>query len=185
MRIAEADILILPGLGNSGAGHWQRRWSERFPTGRIVEQAEWNRPRLAAWVERIQQDVMMATRPVVLVAHSQAVSAVVHAARGFVDTKVRGALLVSPPDHERAAGLPAAVHGFGKVPRDPLPFPSMLVISTNDPYCSVESAADMAAAWGSELHLARNAGHINVESGHGPWPEGLLIFTRLMQRLRG
>lgn len=185
MRIAEADILILPGLGNSGTGHWQRRWSERFATGRIVEQADWDRPRLTDWVARIQHEVMMSTRPVVLVAHSLAVSAVVHAARGFTDTKVRGALLVSAPDHDRVDALPAAARGFGKVPRDPLPFPSMLVASTNDPYCSIESAADMAAAWGSELHLAQNAGHINLESGHGPWPEGLLIFTRLMQRLRG
>jgi predicted alpha/beta hydrolase family esterase len=42
----------------------------------------------------------------------------------------------------------------------------------------------MATAWGSELHFAGDAGHINTASGHGPWPEGLLMFTRLMQRLK-
>jgi DNA helicase-2/ATP-dependent DNA helicase PcrA len=52
------------------------------------------------------------------------------------------------------------------------------------PSISVEKAVDMSTAWGSELHLAGEAGHINVASGHGPWPEGLLMFTRLMQRLK-
>ena len=100
MKISEADILILPGLGNSGEGHWQLRWAERFSTGRIVQQDEWDRPRLADWVARIHQDIMLATRPVVLVAHSLACCAVVHTAQNLKDAKVRGALLVSPPDLE-------------------------------------------------------------------------------------
>jgi predicted alpha/beta hydrolase family esterase len=183
MRSAEADILVLPGLGDSGPGHWQRRWGERLSTARFVEQAEWERPRLADWVGAIEREIMMSTRPVVLIAHSLGVSAAVHTAQRLKDTKVRGAFLVSPPDHEDAE-IPPEAKGFGKVPRDPLPFPSLLVVSTNDPLCSVERAVDMATCWGSELHLGGNAGHINVASGHGPWPEGLLMFTRLMQRLR-
>ena len=83
-----------------------------------------------------------------------------------------------------ALGYNKQLQTFMNVPRDPLPFPSILVASTNDVFVSVERAVDMATAWGSELHFAGEAGHINVESGHGPWPEGLLMFTRLMQRLR-
>jgi len=187
MKISEADILILPGLGNSGEGHWQRRWAERFSTGRIVEQDEWDQPRLGDWVGRIHQEIMLATRPVVLVAHSLACSAVAHTAQNLKDTKVRGALLVAPPDLENEdiiGQLPHEVRSFRNVPRDPLPFPSLLVASTNDPYSSVEKAVDMSTAWGSELHFAGEAGHINAASGHGPWPEGLLMFTRLMQRLK-
>lgn len=183
MKIAEADILILPGLGDSGPGHWQRRWGERFSTARFVEQADWDRPRLADWVAATEREIMMSTRPVVLIAHSLAVSVVAHTAQRLRDTKVRGAFLVSPPDHE-SGELPAEARGFGNVPRDPLPFPSLLVVSSNDPFCSIERAVDMATCWGSELHIAGNAGHINVASGHGPWPEGLLMFTRLMQRLK-
>ena len=187
MKISEADILIIPGLGNSGPGHWQRRWGERFSTGHFVEQDEWDRPRLVDWVARIHQDIMLATRPVVLVAHSLACSAVVHTAQNIKDAKVRGAFLVSPPDLENDdlfEELPHEVRTFKHVPRDPLPFPSLVVVSTNDRYVSVEKAVDMSTAWGSELHLAGEAGHINIDSGHGPWPEGLLMFTRLMQRLR-
>lgn len=183
MRIAEADILIVPGLGNSGPGHWQRRWGERFGTGRFVEQDDWDNPRLEDWVGRLEREIIMATRPVVLVAHSLGVAAVAHTARRLVDSKVRGAFLVAPPDLERD-DMPPEIGSFRDVPRDPLPFPSMLVASSTDPYCEVERAADMSTAWGSDLHIAGGAGHINVESGHGPWPEGLMMFTRLMQRLR-
>jgi predicted alpha/beta hydrolase family esterase len=129
---------------------------------------------------------MLATRPVVLVAHSLAVPAVVHTAQRLKDTKVHGAFLVSPPDLENndvLAELPPAVATFRDVPRAPLPFPSMLVASSNDAYVSVERAADMATAWGSKLELAGAAGHINVASGHGPWPEGLLMFHQLMKGL--
>lgn len=182
MKIADTDILIAPGLGNLGPGHWQRRWGERMPTARFVEQAEWDAPQRAAWVETLVAAVEAATRPVVLVGHSLAVSAIVHAAPRLAG-KVRGAFLVSSPDHEGEA-IPPEVASFADVPRDPLPFPSMLVVSTNDPLCSVDRAVDMATAWGSDLHLAGEAGHINVASGHGPWPEGLMMFTRLMQRLR-
>ena len=188
MKIAEVDILILPGLGNSGPGHWQRRWGERFPHAHFVEQDDWNHPRLGDWVGRIHQDIMLATRPVVLVAHSLAVMAVVHTAQRLKDTKVRGAFLVSPPDlgdPQVAAEVPPEVQTFANPPRDPLPFPSMVVISNNDAFGSVEHAADLAAAWGSDLQHAGAAGHINVASGHGPWPEGLLMLAELMKRLKG
>jgi predicted alpha/beta hydrolase family esterase len=186
MKIADVDILIQPGIGNSGPGHWQRRWGERLKTARFVDQDDWEHPRRGAWVERIQHEIMMSTRPVVLIGHSLGVSAIVHAAQDLKDTKVRAAFLVSPPDHE--SDLPddveREIRSFARVPRDPLPFPSMLVMSTSDPFGSVEHGVDKATAWGSDLHLAGDAGHINVASGHGPWPEGLLMFTRLMQRLK-
>jgi uncharacterized protein len=187
MRIAEVDVLIQAGWENSGPGHWQRRWGERFPHAQFIEQDEWDRPQLGDWTGRIAREVMMATRPVVLVAHSLGVPAVVHAAQEFKDTKVRGAFLVAPPDLESPevlAELPPELHTFGNVPRDPLPFPSMVVASTNDAFVTVERAADMAAAWGAQLELAGASGHINVASGHGPWPEGLLMFHQLMKRLR-
>lgn len=184
MKMADTDILIVPGLGNSGPGHWQRRWQDRFTHAHIVEQQDWHRPDRGAWVGAVARAVMMATRPVVLVGHSLGVPAIVHAAQTFADTKVRGAFLVSPPDLEGDnPALPAAARVFAPLPRNPLPFPSMLVASNTDPLVDIETAADLAAAWGSDFHLAGDAGHINLDSGHGPWPEGMMMFTRLMQRL--
>jgi len=184
LKLAQADVLILPGLGNSGPAHWQRRWGDRMATARFVEQDDWDNPQRDDWVGAIHREILYATRPVVLIAHSLAVCAVAHAAGRLADTKVRGAFLVSVPDLELNPDVPREALDFAPLPRDPLPFPSMLVASTNDPLCTVERSVEFATCWGSDFHLAGAAGHINVASGHGPWPEGLLMFTRLMQRLK-
>ena len=182
MKISEADILIAPGLGNSGPDHWQRRWGARMSNARCIEQDNWDQPVLADWVARIHQEIMLATRPVILIGHSLSVAAIVITAGRLVDTKVRGAFLVSPPDFE-ADTIPPEAKPFAP-PTDPLPFPSIVVASTTDPLVSIPRARGFAADWGSDFLLAGDAGHINAASGHGPWPEGLLMFAELMKRLK-
>lgn len=184
MKIAEADILLIPGLGEAKSGHWQRRWLEKMRTAQWVDQQDWKTPYRDDWVENIEQAIIMATRPVVLVAHDLGVPALVHAAQNIKDTKVRGALLVAPLDLDENRDVPKAALPFANVPRDPLPFPSLMVASSNDVFCTIERAADLANAWGSDFHEAGEVGHIDLMSGHGPWPEGLMMFTRLMQRLK-
>jgi uncharacterized protein len=95
----------------------------------------------------------------------------------------RGAFLVAPPDVEEADLIPAVERSFAPVPRDPLPFPSLLVASRSDPYCAYARAEDLAFAWGSALLDAGEAGHINTASGYGPWPEGLMRFAGFLKRL--
>jgi predicted alpha/beta hydrolase family esterase len=183
MKTADCDILIIPGLGNSGPEHWQTRWERRLPTARRVEQDDWDRPSREAWSARIVGAVEGCVRPVVLVAHSLGVIAVAHAAEALTSGKVRAAFLVAPADTERADAPAAVRRSFGEIPRDPLPFASMVVASRDDPYCSFEVADDLAAAWGSVLVDAGAAGHINAESGHGPWPEVLTRFATLLSRV--
>lgn len=182
MKISEADILIAPGLGNSPPEHWQRRWGRGMATARFIEQDNWDQPVLADWIAKIHQEIMLSTRPVVLVGHSLSVAMIVLTAKRLVDTKVRGAFLVSPPDFD-GPNIPTEARPF-KPPTDPLPFPSMVVASTTDPLVTVDKARGFAADWGSDFQLAGDAGHINVASGHGPWPEGLLMFGELMKRLK-
>jgi predicted alpha/beta hydrolase family esterase len=107
----------------------------------------------------------------------------VEAAPRFPEGVVRGALLVAFPDIEAGADLPESVRAFAPVPRDPLPFPSLLVASRTDPHCRYERAEDYAYAWGSALVDAGEAGHINVASGHGPWPEGLMRLAGFLAPL--
>jgi hypothetical protein len=184
VKIAEADVLFVPGLGGAPADHWQARWVDRLSTARLIEQAEWDAPALEDWVDTIAHEIMMATRPVVLVGHALGVAAIVHTAQRLADTKVRGAFLVACPDIEENRDVPRETAPFAPMPREPLPFPSILVASATDPYCSLERAAEFASAWGSDFRDAGNAGGINVESGHGAWPEGSLVFARLMKRLK-
>ena len=183
MKVSEAEILIVPGYTNSGPDHWQTRWQSKLSTARRVEQAEWTKPVRDDWVQRVAEEVAAATKPVVLIAHSLGVAAAVHAVPQL-GGKVAGAFLVAPPDVANPDIRPKHLMTFGPYPRDPLPFPSLVVASRNDPFGGYEHADDIAAAWGSLLLDAGESGHINAESGHGPWPEGTMVFAQFLSRLK-
>lgn len=183
MKTSDCDILIVPGYENSGVDHWQSRWERQLSTARRVEQEDWDAPVKDEWVARIARDVRKARKPVVLVGHSLGVVAIAHAAPMLTDGKVKGAFLVGLPDVEQPDFIPAIDRAFAPIPRDPLPFPSVLVASRTDPHCNFGKAEDTAYAWGSAIVDAGDAGHINTASGHGPWPEGLMRFAGFLKRL--
>ncbi len=183
MKVREADILIVPGQSNSGPAHWQSRWQERLSTARRVEQADWEVPEPGAWAAAIAEAVNEAERPVVLVAHSLGVPATIQALPAFRQ-RVAGGFFVAPPDVQASAGKPEWLSPFGPYPNDPLPFPSLMIASRNDPWCDYGVAEDIAAAWGSLLIDAGEAGHINADAGYGPWPEGTMVFAQFLSRLR-
>jgi hypothetical protein len=183
MRIADVDILMVPGWTGSGPGHWQSRWERHMRTARRIEQADWERPRAADWIGRIVEAVRRATRPSVLVAHSCGVTAVVRAAPQLAGTTLAGAFLVAPADLAASDEWIATEGGFAHLPLDPLPFPAKLIASSNDPYCSPERAQEFGRAWGADVSIIADAGHLNTASGHGPWPEGLLTFGLFLKRL--
>lgn len=183
MKTSDCDILIVPGHTNSGEHHWQSRWERQLSTARRVEQDDWHNPQKADWVARIVEAVAQAEKPVVLVGHSLGVIAVAAAAPHLLDDKVRGAFLVGMPDVERPGFEPAIDRDFAPIPRDPLPFPSVLVASRTDPHCDYDKAEDISYAWGSALVDAGDAGHLNTDSGHGPWPEGLMRFAGFLKQL--
>lgn len=181
MKSSDLDILIVPGWQGSGPDHWQSRWERRLSTARRVVQADFDHPDRDAWIARLMEEIAQARRPVVLVAHSLGVPLIAHAASALPAGKVVGAFLVAPPDVEAMGET--AVSSFAPVPTAPLPFPSVVVASRNDPYCAYERAEDFAYAWGGAIVDAGEAGHINTASGHGPWPEGSMRFLGFLQSL--
>ena len=40
-----------------------------------------------------------------------------------------------------------------------------------------------AAGWAAEFTEAGHVGHLDLASGHGPWPEGLLRFGQFLRGL--
>jgi predicted alpha/beta hydrolase family esterase len=124
-------VLILPGLNGSGLEHWQTRWQRKLPDARRVEEDDWDQPRCAAWVASLEQAVSRAGPDTVLAAHSLGCLQVAHWA-AVTKRSVRGALLVAPPDPE-GPSFPDVIQGFRSLPRAPLPFPSLLVASHDDP----------------------------------------------------
>jgi uncharacterized protein len=183
MKVSDVDILIVPGLGNSGPEHWQSRWQAKLSTARRMAHPDWNRPSRALWVDALTEAVASASKPIVLVAHSIGVAAIAHAAP-MLGSRIAGAFLAGMSDWTQPQVLSGVAHDFAPLPRDPLPFPSLLVASRNDPYCAFDVAGDHANAWGSLFLDCGEAGHINVQSGHGPWPEGTMVFARFLAGLR-
>ena len=185
MKTSDATILTIPGYTSSGPDHWMSRWEAKLSAARRVEQADWVKPVAEEWTARVIEEIERAEKPVVAVAHSLGCSTLVKALEGNrqVGTKVRGAFLVAPPDVENPSIRPRHLMTFGPSPREPLPFPSLVVASRNDPFCDYETAAEMANAWGSLIVDAGESGHLNAESGHGPWPEGTMVFSRFLNRL--
>ena len=167
-------VVIVPGWRDSGPGHWQTLWADTLPHARRVVQDNWVSPLRAPWVERLQETIESVDGPVVLVAHSLGCIAVAHLPAA-VHHRIRAALLVAPADPERRGVLA----DFAPVPYQPLPYPSVVVASGNDPFCPVRLAGAYARAWGSDFFRLTAAGHINVASGHGEWPLGLALLHAL------
>lgn len=175
-------ILNVPGLYNSGPEHWQTQWEREDPEHfRRVQQRDWEKPSAKDWIAELDRAVVEAGPDVLLTGHSTACCAIALWA-GKHKRKIRGALLVGPSDTE-AKSYPKGPRGFKPMPLKLLPFPSIVVASANDPYVSEVRARKFAKAWGSQYVCIGEAGHINSESGHGPWPEGLQLL-RLLRRGR-
>jgi predicted alpha/beta hydrolase family esterase len=191
MRAADVDILMVPGWQGSGPEHWQSRWERNLTTARRIELQDWTYSDKDKWVGAIIAGVATGLRPVVLVAHSLGVMAAVHAALKLPQGSIAAAFLVAPADVDNpqtwpitdGCAWPDAGLSFAPVPLTPLCFPSMLLASSDDLYCRPERARHFAAAWGSELVEVGPAGHITAESGHGPWPDGVLRFARFLAGL--
>ncbi|MCX4745466.1 alpha/beta hydrolase [Kitasatospora sp. NBC_01287] len=185
-------VLVLPGYQNSGPEHWQSHWERGDPRLVRVEQADWDRPLLTDWAaaldravreqsaERSREHSRERSGPVVLAAHSLGCVTVAHwAARAGAAARalVRGALLVAPADIDTVE-IEELVN-FRPIPLLPLPFPSTVVASSDDPYCTLDRARLLARGWGSRLVEAGPRGHLNAASGLGDWPEGRALLADL------
>ena len=176
-----AQVLLLPGWLNSGPQHWQGRW-EALHGFRRVEQDDWEWPRRGDWMARLDEVLLEQAAPVLLVAHSLGCQLVAAwAAHSQHTHRVAAALLVAPPDTERE-DMPPNLFNWRPIARGQLPFPSLAVVSRDDPYCALPRAEAMAQGWGAELVQIGARGHINGDSGLGDWPDGLALLAQLARR---
>ena len=137
-----ARTLLLPGWLNSDATHWQSRWEALHGCER-VEQADWQWPRRGDWMARLDAVLLASATPAVLVAHSLGCQLVASwAAHSQHTARVCAALLVAPPDTERA-DMPPNLFNWRPIARQRLPFKSQVVSSTDDPY----AARNVARKW--------------------------------------
>jgi predicted alpha/beta hydrolase family esterase len=178
---AMSTVLFVPGLGGSGPGHWQDWWLRSDSNAVLVEQSSWRHPGAEQWTERLVEAIE--AHPYSwIVAHSLGVALVTRLAASRLDLRIAGALLVAPSDVERMEGLSEQVRGFGPLSLAPLPFPATVVASRTDRWMQFRRARAFAAAWGAKLVDYGDAGHINVASGFGPWPDGPRLLSEVQSR---
>lgn len=126
----------------------------------------------------------LCNRPIILVAHSLGTSLATRWAQEGSTDGVAGAFLVAPTDRETEAALNnSAITGFAPMALKTLPFPSMVVASSNDPHVSPSRAKQFVDAWGSLLVDAGALGHIGASEKLGLWPQGLVLFGRFLVML--
>lgn len=181
---ADRPILIVPGLFNSPDGHWQSLWQAALPNAVRVEQENWDQPTLAEWTVGLVE-ALREHPDAVLVGHSLGCALIAHVAKIRGARGIAAAMLVAPAEVNREGPVGRLLEPFGPMPMETLPFPSTVVASRTDPFVSFAEAARCAAAWGSRFVDLGDAGHINVEAGFGPWPEGRAVLAELIGRIEG
>ena len=182
---AAPTAVLVPGMREASSEHWQAILAARLPGARQVTPLGRTLRDVSEHVAALQQTLDDVAGPVILVAHSAGVITTVHWAsrhRG----RVVGALLATPPDlvTPLAAEYPSldelADHGWLPVPTDPLPFPSILATSADDPLSDPARNRAFGKAWGSDVRDIGAVGHLNPASGYGEWPDA----QRLLDELR-
>lgn len=163
--------LIVPGLNSSGSAHWQTWLEAQIPDAIRVIQADWKRANLPEWSSRVRREISRRSGPILIAAHSFGALAAVQAAEDYSE-RIVGALLVAPADPDKF-GISDAL------PPGRLNFPATIVASSNDPWLGLDRALALAVRWGANLVDLGDAGHINAESGYGPWPFGLSLLRQL------
>ena len=175
-------ILIHPGWQDSGPGHWQTLWLQKYKNAVKVEQHEWTRPMKEEWVKTLNTyNERYKEREILLVGHSLGCITISHWAAQYsrVSTaKILGALLVSPGDIESHLDV-EELKNFAPLSLEPLPFKSIVVTSNNDFWVSSERGKYFAQRWGSQYIDIGPHGHISSADGFGEWPEGEKLLAGL------
>jgi uncharacterized protein len=172
------SFLILHGYEGSGAEHWQSWLAERLRgAGERVAYPDLpdpHTPRLAAWRAALATELRKLHGDLTVIAHSLACILWLHHCDAPVvrDARAARVLLVAPPS---PAGAPAAIRPFFPVPLErervaAAAAETKLVCAPDDPYCPEDAAILYGEPLGLAVEALPGAGHVNVDSGYGPWP---------------
>jgi len=181
-------VLIVPGLRDAVAEHWQTLLEERLrntaqPVASVLPMGR-DELSCSARVAAIERAAQSIEGPIVIVAHSGGCIMAAHWARR-TQRAVRGALLATPPDFEKPMpeGYPTIEQlragGWLPVPRATLPFRSIVAVSRNDPLARFSRATALATDWGSEVVDLGAVGHLNPASGYGNWARAETLIAQL------
>ncbi|WP_130177334.1 alpha/beta hydrolase [Cryobacterium sp. SO1] len=175
------SLTIVPGINDSTAKHWQSRWQATQTDAVRIRPVSWDEPDLQDWVGAV--DAAVTTPDTIIVAHSLGCLA---AATWLAQNpgRVRGALLVAPPDRS-GPRFPPAAPTFQAAEPETLGTPALVVASADDPFCALGTARTLAAVWGAGFVEVGSRGHINIASKLGDWPAGRALLDEFAESLAG
>jgi predicted alpha/beta hydrolase family esterase len=179
----KSNVLVVSGLWDSGPEHWQTHWMNDHADWSKVAHRDFAAPQRDEWVAELDAAIAACDGPPILLAHSLGCMLVAQWALSGSSLQVAGAMLVAPSDVE-APSYPVDANGFAPIPMTALPFPSLVVASTDDEYADLARSKAWARAWGSAIVEIADAGHINGDAGFGPWPEGLALLEEFSAQLK-
>lgn len=169
--------LIVPGLDGSPEPHWQHWWAATDPCALMVDLSNPSRPTPAVWETELAS--MILHHPdCVLVGHSLGAALVARILTKWPQLKVRAALLVAPAETSGSDRIAL----FGPILEAPLGVPATVVASRNDPWMRFSRVNALSRSWKADLVDLGFAGHINVETGYGPWAGGKWLRDDLLRR---
>jgi uncharacterized protein len=172
------SFLILHGYEGSGPEHWQSWLAGRLrDAGETVSFPDLPSPLApvpAAWRAALAAELRALPRVPTVIAHSLACVVWLHHCAESRPDGVLAArvLLVAPPSR---SGAPRALEPFFPVPLErervaAAAAETRLVCAPDDPYCPDGAVALYGEPLGLAVDVLPGAGHINVDSGYGPWP---------------
>jgi len=184
----QPTVLIVPGLRDHVPEHWQtfvqqELERDRVPVACVPRRAD-EKLSCRRWVEALEQSLVAIDGPVVLCAHSAGVMIIAHWARTAM-RPIHGALLATPADLEipLPAGYPTfnalRDNGWLPIPRERLPFRSLVAASDDDPLARHDRVVGFAHAWGAQVIELGRVGHLNPVAGYGPWPRARELLREL------
>ncbi|UAK16979.1 RBBP9/YdeN family alpha/beta hydrolase [Sporolactobacillus terrae] len=170
------NYLVLHGLGGSKGGHWQEWLTESLKRkGKKVwfpQFSDWDRPLKNVWLNQLNRTLeQIPDEPLTVVAHSLGCILWIHYAAQRLSRRIDRVIMVCPPSpyHKKAEiqdffPLPEAKQSLAAAAKK-----SLFVLSTNDPFLP---QADMGhfLTYCLPCFIIPEQGHINLDSGYGPWP---------------
>ncbi|WP_434339850.1 RBBP9/YdeN family alpha/beta hydrolase [Motilimonas cestriensis] len=182
-------IVNVPGYTNAGPQHWQTIIENKYRNVVRVQQDNWENPIREQWIMGVNNTVSQIEGNVILVGHSCGAVAIAQWALQYAKTnvyegsnvngsKVIGALLVAPADIDADSAI-KPIQVQRPLPKEQLPFSTILAYSDNDDHTALERSLWMVDQWGSQGVLFKGASHFHTEAGFGEWLAGEAMINKL------
>ncbi len=164
-------ILLLHGWGGSDFPHWQS-WlagelAKDYNTVSFLKLSNFEMPELHVWKEELQAH-LSDFQPDIVVCHSLANILWFHLCHDASIEQVSTLYLVAPPSLECTIGELQSFFPL-EAPKNLYAKEVLLITSTNDPYMNEDEANALQKQLGVAMNVLQNGGHINAQSGFGPW----------------